>query len=73
MLSVVTLNAILSSVANKPIILSVIMVNVIMLSVLTLNVIMPSFANKPFTLSVVMLNVIIPSVTNKPFMPNAYK
>ncbi len=40
------------NVANKPIMLSVIMLNFVMLSVVMLNVVMPS---------VVMLNVVAPS------------
>ncbi len=51
MLSVVMLNVIILSVANKPFMLSGIMMNVIML--------MLSVANKRFMLSIIMLNVIM--------------
>jgi hypothetical protein len=62
------LNAIMLNVANKPFMVSVIRLNVIIRGVIMLNVankpimlngIMRNVANKPLTVSVIMLNVVM--------------
>jgi polyferredoxin len=56
-MSVVMPNVVVLDVANKPFMLSVIMLNVVMLRVTLLSV-----ANKPFVLCVIMLNVVMLSI-----------